>query len=302
MSGSDTKSQTYKQRDAESYDNVAAEFDHFAQHLAIPFVTKMLALARLQPRDRVLDVGTGTGLVALGAAPLVARGKIVGIDHSQGMLKHAAAKARQADVSDIVSFQKMDAEHLEFCDGCFDVILSLFALLHFPEPLQALRQMHRVLRPGGRMVIGVGSGPSLFSWNGIVQGARLAARLVATARGRLLTAPQFLHRMMIEHGMTPSAKHQPLQHRPRITRLLREAGFKHIQQHWLGYSVEVNPDEFWRLQVTFSSRDRIRLQEASEQDVAALKRDFLERCRIVQNNNGKLIYPHAAVFYVVMRP
>lgn len=301
MSGSDTSPPTYKQRDAESYDAVAAEFDHFAQRLTVPFVAKMLALAQLRPRDRVLDVGTGTGLVALGAAPLAGEGKIIGIDHSQGMLEQAAAKARQAGVGDVVSFRKMDAEQLEFCDGSFDVILSLFALLHFPEPLRALQQMHRVLRPGGRVVIGVGSGPSLCSWNGVVQGVRRTAEFVAAARGRMLTAPQFLHRMLIEHGMTPDARHQPLDRRPRIRRLLRKAGFERIQRHWLGHRTALDPDEFWRLQVTFSSPDRIRLREASVRDVAALKQDFLERCRTVQNNGGELIYRHAAMFYVGMR-
>ena len=75
----------------------------------------------------------------------------------------------------------MDAERLEFSDGSFDVVLSLYALLHFHEPLVALREMHRVLRPGGRIVIGVGRGPSLLSWNAVIEGVKRMRDLVGAA-------------------------------------------------------------------------------------------------------------------------
>jgi len=60
----------------------------------------------------------------------------------------------------------MDAESLNFDDEKFDVVVSLFALLHFPNPLAALEEIYRVLRPGGRMVLGVGSGIPIFSLSG----------------------------------------------------------------------------------------------------------------------------------------
>jgi len=301
MNGPQATLQGYKEMDAASYDDAAAEFERINERFIAPLASALLALARLTPADQVLDVGTGTGPVALRAAPLLtAGGIVVGIDHSTGMLARASAKARQSGLSDRVSFQLMDAENLGFASCSFDKVLSLYALLHFPQPLRALRDMHRVLRPGGRVVIGVGCGPNLLSWNGIIRSAMRIADLVAAMRGRLLTAPDFLRRVMAEHGMVPESSRQP--HRKlRIAGLMRQAGFTQIRQQWQGHREELDAEEFWDVQVVYASAERIRLQQASPNAVSALKQDFLRRCERTRMDAGNLIYRHAAMFYTATR-
>jgi ubiquinone/menaquinone biosynthesis C-methylase UbiE len=292
---------SHKQVDAASYNLAAVEFDRLTERFSGTLAMRMLELAQLRPGDDVLDVGTGTGLVALRAGSLARNCRVIGIDHSSGMLEQASAKAQRSQLGDIVTFQQMDAEQLNFPDQCFDAVLSLYALFHFPEPAIAVREMHRVLRAGGKLVIGVGSGPDLWSWSGVVQGATLASQLVARACGRLLTAPHFLLRLMCEHGLSPDEKHEPKAPRTRIDQMLRQVGFKRVHACWQGYREVLDPEEFWAVQVTYASQARIRLQHATQQEISSLKDDFLERCRIVQANHGKLIYPHAAMFYVATR-
>jgi SAM-dependent methyltransferase len=301
MRGQEQLASDYKRLDAASYDDVAAEFDRLTERFNGPLAIRILDLAQLRATDHVLDVGTGTGLVALRAGTLAQNGRVIGIDHSAGMLEQASAKAGRSGLSDFVAFRRMDAEQLEFPDRIFDVVLSLYALFHFPDPPAAVREMHRVLRPGGRVVIGVGAGPSLFSWNGIVQSIRAASERVAATRGRLLTAPQFLLQLMREHGMAPAQEHQPGGARAGVARILQQAGFKRVRRCWQGHCEELDPEEFWRLQVTYASAARIRLQQALPSEFAALKQDFLERCRSVRAKEGKLIYRHAAMFYAGTR-
>ena len=297
MSGPDEMLFAHKQRDAASYDAVAADFDYFTERLSDVMAVRLVELSRLEPTDHVLDIGTGTGLVALRASSYITGGRVIGIDHSPGMLEQARAKTARRGMGDAVSFRQMDAERLDFSDRSFDVVLSLYALLHFHEPLAALREMHRVLRPGGRIVIGVGQGPSLLSGNAVMEGARRMCDLIGAARGRLLTAPAFLHRLMREHGLPPDPNLQPHRDVP-IPRMLCKAGFRHVRSRWLGCRKELDTLDFWRLQVTFDSPARIRLQQASPQEIAALKQDFLERCRRVKEKKGALIYRYAAMFYV----
>ena len=78
-------------------------------------------------------------------------------------------------------------------------------------------------------------------------------------------------------------------------------GFKRIRRDWQGHREELDPDDFWRVQVTFASPERIRLQEASVEEVATLKQEFLERCRRVQARSGALVYRHGAMFYTGTR-
>jgi SAM-dependent methyltransferase len=290
---------SHKQVDAASYDVAAPEFDRLSELFCGPLAMRMLELAELRQTDEALDVGTGTGLVALRAA---ARARhVTGIDHSSGMLEQASAKARGSGLSDVTSFRLMDAERLDFPDRSFDVVVSLYALFHFPDPVSAIREMCRVLRPGGRLVIGVGAGPPALSWNAVAEGTRKAIDLVAAARGRLLTAPRFLAQMMFEHGMKPEQHHVSDGRQTPVGVMLREAGFRHLRRRWQGHCEELDPEDFWRLQVTYATAERICLQQSRPEDVAALKEEFLTRCGDVQARRGKLIYRHAAMFYIGSR-
>jgi ubiquinone/menaquinone biosynthesis C-methylase UbiE len=291
----------YKKIDAASYDRVAIEFDRLTEWLSAPIAMRMIELAHLKRSDCILDVGTGTGLLALRAARFVAEGRVFAVDHSPGMIEQARIKAHQSGLHDIVIFSQSDAEQLEFSDQSFDVVLSLYALFHFPNPLRALGEMYRVLRPGGHAVIGVGSGPMRLSRNGILHGVQHFFDLVATARGRLLTAPQFLRHLMVEHGMNLNETQGHRTSQSRTERMLRQVGFQRIRRYWQGHREDLDPEDFWRVQATFASRERIRLQAASAQEIADLKQKFLERCRRVQANSGRLVYPYGAMLYAGTR-
>jgi ubiquinone/menaquinone biosynthesis C-methylase UbiE len=114
---------------------------------------ELLNAAKLRKGDRVLDVATGTGLVASEAIKRVGdEGSVVGIDLSPGPLEIARRTAGNAKN---LQFLEMDAEDLKFPDGSFDVVLSEFALMFFPDSQKALKEMKRVLVDHGRIALSV---------------------------------------------------------------------------------------------------------------------------------------------------
>jgi ubiquinone/menaquinone biosynthesis C-methylase UbiE len=116
---------------------------------------RLLASAALSAGERVLDVACGTGLVSLRTAQAVgARGHVVGIDISGGMIDAARRHAEDRGLGN-ATFERMDAESLTLPDASFDVVLCALGLMYMPEPANAVREMRRVLKPGGRVVIAV---------------------------------------------------------------------------------------------------------------------------------------------------
>ncbi len=305
-----TASQTFKTRDASSYDAVTNQFDLFTERLSRPLAARLIELAYLKPSEHVLDVGTGTGVIALPAAEHVGRnGRVIGIDLSEGMLARAQAKAERAGLGDRVEFRRMDAETLELEDQSFDAALSLFALFHFPNPLSAMKEMFRVLRPNGRLVLAVGSGPPLLSPSGLIQGGRQLRQMWLKRRGKLLTGPSFLNRLLEKHfpesdeqEETSLAKHSSNRTR-NVPPLIRQAAFVEIRTYWQGHEAIIKtPEEFWDIQSTFSSIARKRLSNAPSEKVETLRDEFLETCRRVQSHGGQLVYPFAAFYVAAKRP
>jgi SAM-dependent methyltransferase len=123
---------------------------HFVPAIFAEWAPRMLEAGEVAAGERVLDLACGTGVVARSAGQVVGRtGRVVGLDRNADML--AVAKSQAPDVL----WCRGDAGALPFPDACFDVVLSLAALMFFPDPVQALREVKRVLRAGGRAAVQV---------------------------------------------------------------------------------------------------------------------------------------------------
>ncbi|HEV8014837.1 MAG TPA: methyltransferase domain-containing protein [Stellaceae bacterium] len=114
------------------------------------FREKLLGLARLAPGESVLDVGCGTGTLAIAAKRQVGpQGAAAGIDASLEMIARAERKARKANVE--IAFKTALAQALPFPDAQFDAVLTTVMLHHLPRPgrQQCAREMRRVVKPDG---------------------------------------------------------------------------------------------------------------------------------------------------------
>jgi SAM-dependent methyltransferase len=123
--------------------------------LVPPFVTPAPELldahaAGIRTGNRVLDVGCGTGVLAREALRRVGQdGQVVGLDLNEGMLAVAARTEPK------IEWRLGDAASLPFEDMSFDVVVSQFALMYFPDRVASLREMWRTLAPGGRLAVAV---------------------------------------------------------------------------------------------------------------------------------------------------
>lgn len=123
-----------------------------------PVVDQVLARAALQPGERVLDLGTGTGAVAEKAALAVgAGGRVLGVDPSPEMLALAGRRADHAPVT--FELAEGSGETLPAADESFDVVLASLSLMFVIDRAAAAREIARVLRSGGRLVGAVWAGP-----------------------------------------------------------------------------------------------------------------------------------------------
>jgi ubiquinone/menaquinone biosynthesis C-methylase UbiE len=110
----------------------------------------------LEPRsgERVLEVGPGVGIYSLPIAATLAPGGVLeALDVQPEMLGALARRARRAGVTNIVTTEG-DAQRLPFPDGAFDAAYLVGVLGEIPDPSAALRELRRVLKPGGRLVVG----------------------------------------------------------------------------------------------------------------------------------------------------
>lgn len=134
--------------DPEYWDKAVASYEAQAQPFTAYFAEAALAKLDITPSTRVLDVATGTGAVALAAARRGA--EVLAIDFSSGMVQRVLSHG----VANIAARQ-MDGQALDLPDASFDMVMSVFGVMLFPDWRAGLREMARVTRPGGSAVVAV---------------------------------------------------------------------------------------------------------------------------------------------------
>lgn len=296
-----------KDADAASYDGQADDYGKYVDRLSLPLADFICGLAHLKPGDHVLDVGTGPGVAARKAAQSVApNGSVVGIDLSAGMIDTAKRSVANWQ-NKPPSFRLMDAESLDFNDTSFDAVISLSAVAHFPDIVQAIGEMSRVLKPGGRIVVSFGYARPIAAFPLSIHIAkRVLSKVLQPVRPQIV-GPDFLTRLaklsLPEPAQEINTEWGNHDQRGYLLQVVRNHGIEQVEASWKGHELIFDSaEEFWQAQAAIVTEIRKRILCASPETVDRLKHDFLNAANSILLRGGKLIYPYGAYYVSGRRP
>lgn len=304
MTDGNDKHRALKQAEAASFGRVAPSFGSLSERITGPLADAFVEWAEIGAGDRVLDVGTGTGIVARRAAKIAGATNVVGIDLSPAMLREA--RSERTEEARPLRLAAADAERLSFAAGSFDRTLSLFAVSHVPDRAAVAGEMFRVLRRGGTVAVGVGSGPSRWSLAAVRHAFRVVPERFARATGRRLDGPGTLVSLVPEgsrRSRSPAARTTGAPVSDWLPRLLRDAGFRDLATAWVRQvATFADVGAFWETHTTFSTPSRDWLAAAPDSEIADVRAAFERACRRVLDRGGTLAYPFGALLVGGRRP
>lgn len=139
------------------FDRIAPTYDELNHRLSwnIDKGWRKKAIKQLEPfaPQTILDIATGTGDFAILSAKMLQPKQLIGADISVGMMEIGKRKVAAAHLDDIVSFQKEDCLALSFADHSFDAVTAAFGIRNFQDLDSGLKEIYRVLKPGGHLSI-----------------------------------------------------------------------------------------------------------------------------------------------------
>ena len=170
------------------FDHIAHSYDRLNHLLSwgIDRRWRKTTISSLKPfaPAAILDIATGTGDFAILEARMLKPDHIIGADLSEGMMQVARQKTAKLGLDNIISFQKEDCTRLSFADNTFDAVTVAYGVRNFKDLDQGLKEMLRVLRPGGHLAILELCTPEKFPMRQLFW---LYSHIVMPAIGRLLS-------------------------------------------------------------------------------------------------------------------
>jgi SAM-dependent methyltransferase len=248
---------------AESYEH------HFVPAIGLPFARRLLASAEPAPGERVLDVACGTGIAARLAAEAVGpTGTVAGLDPTPGMLALARTVGPEG-----IEWHQAPAEAMPLPDAAFDLVLCSMGLQFFQDRRQGLREMHRVLAPGGRVAVCTpGPTPPLLE--------AIDAALTAQVGP---DASCFVHAVF--------SLHDPAEARD----LFVSAGFGDVEVETGSVPLRVAPPADFLWQYVLSTPLAAVAAGLDDEQRAALERDVVERGRPFVDGDATVMEPGVLV-------
>ena len=180
------------------FDSVADDYDAVVDYFG-PFGRRLAEAAHVPPGVDVLDLACGRGAVLEPVLAVVGeRGSVLGIDLAPAMVSRLGAELAARAVAN-AEVRVGDAEHLELADGSFDVVTGGFMIFFPPDPLRVLREIRRVLRPGGRVALSIYDGAAGFPFQSELEASIGAVRGEGSA-GRRFNDAVVLRAALAEVG------------------------------------------------------------------------------------------------------
>lgn len=207
-----------KSRTPGMFDSIAHRYDFLNHALSLNvdrrWRRQLIDACNVKAGDHVLDVATGTGDVAIEFARRTGAARIVGLDPSAGMLEVARAKVARDTRAARLEIIDGNALALPFPDASFDVVTIAFGLRNLPDYAQGVREMARVLKPGGRLAVleflpPAGATRLIFRsyvatvlplFGRAISGSREAYRYLASSIGEFIDA-ESVRRLMRDAGL-----------------------------------------------------------------------------------------------------
>lgn len=179
------------------FDTISGEYDRLNRVISLGadlrWRKKVVRYVANHQGQRLLDIATGTGDLAIAFAKKTKAQEIVGLDLSQGMLNQAIEKVKGRPYADRLRFVKGDSEALNFEDNYFDAVTVSFGVRNFEHLENGLAEIYRVLRPGGLLVILETSVPDKFPFK---QGYNLYSKGIMPSIGRWFSKDKTAYRYL----------------------------------------------------------------------------------------------------------
>lgn len=212
------------------FDEIAGKYDFLNHSLSLGIDRSwrkkgILALKDLAPQ-KILDIATGTGDLAIEACRLLKPEKILGIDLSGKMMAIGQEKVAKAGLTEIIDFDKQDCADLRLENDSFDAAMIAFGIRNFEKLDQSLQEILRVLKPGGKLMILELTSPGFFPMK---QAYRLYSKLIPLA-GKWVSDNNAAYRYLPESiAAFPQGKE--------MKTIFEKNGFKNVKYHRFTFGI-----------------------------------------------------------------